>query len=97
MFARLTNFHIDVKMFKKGANMYEKSVVPAARLQKGYKGAMLLGNPKTGEGVSITFWESEKDAEANEQNQYYQNQLVKFITAFTNPPTRQGFEVLLNE
>jgi hypothetical protein len=97
MFARLTNFHIYVKMFQDAVKIYEMSVVPSARVQKGYQGAMLMGNPKTGEGVSITFWNSEKDAESNEKNQYYQDQLIKFITAFTAPPTRQGFEVFIKE
>jgi len=77
--------------------IYKKSVIPAARSQKGYKGAYLLADRKEGKGVSITFWRSEKDAIANEENRYYQEQLVKFVGLMAGPLIREAYEVSLRD
>jgi heme-degrading monooxygenase HmoA len=46
--------------------------VPASKSQKGYKGAYLLTDRDTGKGMSITIWDTEEDAVANERSGYYQ-------------------------
>jgi heme-degrading monooxygenase HmoA len=93
MFARLTLVHIKREKTDDCIEIYEKSVVPAARSQQGYKGAYLLADRKTGKGISITLWKSEKDAISNEDNRYYQEQVLKFRVFFTKPPIREGYEV----
>lgn len=93
MFARLTRARIRVDRIDEFIKRYEESVVPAAKSQKGYRGAYLLVDRKTGEGVAITFWASEEDALANERNRYYQEQVAKFINFYTQPPIREGYEV----
>jgi len=75
--------------------IYEENVVPAAKSQKGYQGAYLLMNRETGKGISITVWDSEEDAVANEQSGYYQEQVAKFKGIFTAPPVREGYEVVV--
>lgn len=93
MFARLTRVHVKIDRIDELIKRYEESVIPAAKSQKGYRGAYLLVDRKTGEGVSITFWTSEEDALANERNRYYQEQVAKFINFYTQPPIREGYEV----
>ncbi len=93
MFARITSMNIKVDRIDEAVRIYEHSVIPAAKLQKGFLGAYLLSDPKTGKGISLTLWKSEEDALANERNRYYQEQLVKFIDFFQSPPIREGFEV----
>lgn len=94
MFARLTSFDLKVERIDEAINIYKKSVVPAAKMQKGFLGAYLLSDRQTGKGISITFWKSEEDALANERNRYYQEQLVKFIPLFQSPrAVREGYEV----
>ncbi|OGD10948.1 MAG: hypothetical protein A2Y86_02955 [Candidatus Aminicenantes bacterium RBG_13_62_12] len=95
MYARVTCIHIKPEKVGEAVRLYETSVVPAAETQKGFQGILLLTDATTGHGLSITFWDSEKEALANEQNLYYQNQLVKFMPYFSDPPTREGFEVSL--
>jgi len=73
--------------------IYKESIVPAAKSQKGYRGAYLLTDRKTGKGVSITLWDSEEDAIANEQSGYLQEQVSKLKEFFTAPPVREGYEV----
>lgn len=97
MFARLTIMHIDIEKIDDAIKVYKKSVVPAAREQKGFRGAYLLADRKTGKGISLTLWRNEEDALANEKNRYYQEQLVKFVPFFISAPIREGYEVSLRE
>jgi heme-degrading monooxygenase HmoA len=84
--------------FKKGkaeeaVRIYETSVLPAAKAQKGYRGCYYLADRQADKCIAVTFWESEKDAAANEENRYYQEQLIKFIGLYADPPIREGYEV----
>jgi len=95
MFARMTKFRIKIDKIETAIRLYNESVVPSAKAQKGFCRLSLLVNRETGEGTSITFWDSEEDAKANEENRYYQNQLIKFLN-FLEKPTfiREGYEVV---
>ena len=93
MFARLTTMDIFTDRIDEAIKLYRKSVIPAAKKQRGFTAAYLLSDRNTGKGMAITFWKSEEDALANERNLYYQEQLVKFITFFKSPPIREGYEV----
>jgi len=93
MFARLTTIRVKTERIDEAIELYKKSVVREAKLQKGFRGAYLLTDRKTGKGVAITLWRSEQDAIANEENRYYQEQLVKFMDLFAGPPIREGYEV----
>jgi len=93
MFARLTIVQVNIDKLDETRKIYKEGVIPAAKSQKGYREAYLLTNPKTGKGVSITLWDSEEDAIANEQSGYYQAQVGKFKDFFTAPPIREGYEV----
>jgi len=95
MFARLTTLNVRLDRIDQAINIYKKSVIPAARSQKGFLGAYLLSDRQTGKGLSVTFWKSEEDANANERNRYYQEQLVKFIDLLQSPPIREGYEVIV--
>lgn len=95
MYARVTCIHVKPEKVKEAIRLYEASVVPAAEAQKGFQGALLLTDAASGHGMTITFWDNERHALENEQNLYYQNQLVKFMPYFTAPPTREGYEVSL--
>jgi len=96
MYARNTIIHVPPDRIEECVKLYRKSVIPDAKKQKGYCGDLLLVDRKTGKGNSITFWKSEKDAIANEENLYYQEQLVKFLVFYTAPPIREGYEVRIN-
>lgn len=93
MFARLTIVQLKVDRIDESVKLYEDSVVPAAKSQKGYRGIYLLTDRKTGKGISIALWDSEEDAIANEQSGYYQEQVNRFKDLFAAPPVREGYEV----
>jgi heme-degrading monooxygenase HmoA len=93
MYARLTTLNVKPGTVDEGIAIYKKSVVPAAKLQKGFVAAYLLVDRPTGKGMAVTFWRSEEDALANERNLYYQEQLVKFLDILVTNPIREGYEV----
>ena len=93
MFARLTIIQVNIKRIDEATKLYKESVIPAAKSQKGYRGIYLLTDRKTGKGISIAFWDSEKDAIANEQSGYYKEQVGKFKDLLTATPVREGYEV----
>jgi heme-degrading monooxygenase HmoA len=73
--------------------IYRDSVVPAAKQQKGFKGLYVLGDRKTGKGLTIALWETEADMMAGENSGYYQQQVAKFKDLFSAPPVREAYEV----
>ena len=77
-------------------NIYNGTVV-AAKSQKGYKGAYLLTDRDTGKNMSITIWDTEEDAVANERSGYYQEQVGRFKDIFKAPPVREGYEVSVQD
>lgn len=97
MFARVTTAYIKPERVDKLIEIFDQSIVPAAREQEGYKGADLLIDRESGKGLAITYWETEKDAIANEESKYYQDQLLKTVMLFTADPRREGFEVCVRD
>ncbi|MEW5959644.1 MAG: antibiotic biosynthesis monooxygenase [Chloroflexota bacterium] len=93
MFARLAIVQIKSGRLEEATRLFEESVVPAAKAQKGFKGINLLTDPATGKGIAVSFWESEADALANEQSGYLQEQFDKFKDLFAAPPVREGYQV----
>ncbi len=96
MFARMTIMMVQKDRIDDAIKVYNQSVVPAAKKQKGYCGACLLTNLEEGRGISVTFWSSRQDAEANEDNLYYQEQLAKFLEMFSGPPIKEGYDVAVH-
>lgn len=97
MFARLTKAQIKIDRVDEFIKRYKKSVVPATKAQKGFKGLYLLVDRQTGYGISFSLWESEEDVLANERNRFYQEQVAKFVNFYAKPPTREGYEVIVQE
>lgn len=96
-FARVTITQGKIDKVDESIKLYAESVIPAAKSQKGYRGILLLTNRETGKSISISFWDSEEDAIANEQSGYYQEQIAKFKDFFTAPPIKEGYEVTVKD
>jgi heme-degrading monooxygenase HmoA len=75
--------------------IWKESVLPAAQSQQGFKGALVLGDRTTGDGISISLWDSEADMATGESSGYYQEQLAKFGSIFTGKPDTKHYEVFL--
>jgi heme-degrading monooxygenase HmoA len=71
--------------------------MPSARRQLGFGGAMLLTDPETGIGISVTMWETEEDREAGEASGFYKEQIAKFADFLVETPVRKHYEVSVLE
>jgi len=94
MYARVTTVYVRNDLIEKAIGIYRDSIIPAARRQKGFHSGTLLIDRESGKGMSITLWDSKEDILANEENQYYQEQLLKMMVVFTTDPIREEYEVL---
>ena len=97
MFARMTFLQVKLDCIDEAIELYEKSVIPSAKKQRGFRGSCLLSNRETGKGISVTFWRTKEDALANEKNLYYQQQLVKFLGFLSGPPIREEYDVSVHK
>jgi heme-degrading monooxygenase HmoA len=97
MFARVTSAEIFKEKIDQFIEIYIEYVVPVAKKQKGFMGTHLFVDRETGNGMSITYWESEEDALANEKSLYYQEQVARFISFYAKQPIREGYDVPVQE
>jgi hypothetical protein len=51
MFARVSQFAVSPERLQQGRRAVEDHVVPALRMQAGYCGGLLLGNPRERQGA----------------------------------------------
>jgi heme-degrading monooxygenase HmoA len=96
MFARVTIGQMPPGKLDEATGIYRDSVLPAAKQQKGFKGLYVLGDRKTGKGLTIALWETEADMLAGETSGYYQQQVAKFKNILTAPAVREVYEVTLH-
>ncbi len=97
MFARLLRIKTKIERIDEAAKLFEESVIPLLKNQKGYKGAYFLTDRKTGVSIPITLWENEEDMLATESSHFFQEQLVKFMSFFKAPPIREAYEVIVQD
>lgn len=93
MFARHVTTEIKKEKIEEALNIYKESVIPVGKAQEGYRGIYLLVNKETGKIISISFWDNENYAIANENSGYFQEQVKKFNGILISPPIREGFDV----
>jgi quinol monooxygenase YgiN len=97
MHGRIVTVHVDPADIDEAVEVYEASVVPAAKSQAGFHGAMLFVDHATGRGVSVTFWESEELMMQGQGSQYYSDQIAKFAALLTRAPEQHGYELVTRE
>jgi len=95
MFAWVNKIRVKRNNVDVSVKLCRDSVIPAAKSHKGFRGAYLLTDRKTGKGIFMTLWDSEEDAVSNEHSGYYQQQLTKFKDFLTAPPVREGYELAI--
>jgi heme-degrading monooxygenase HmoA len=60
MYCRLIRLKGTPDKVDEGVKLWTADVMPALKKQGGFAGAALLGNRETGEGFTVTYWETEK-------------------------------------
>jgi heme-degrading monooxygenase HmoA len=96
MYARVAQVRIQPERVAEAIAIYEKRVVPALTEQAGFRGVLLLTQPESGRGISITLWDSEEDRTSGEVSGFYQAQLAQFAGMFSESPVRDAYEVAIS-
>jgi len=78
---------------REAVRIYQGRVVPAAREEEGFRGALMLTDPDTGEALSISLWNSEEDMHASEASGFYHRKLNELDALFISTPVRKHYEV----
>jgi len=77
--------------------IYRHEVIPSAKEERGFSGALLLTDQDTGEAVSISFWASEDDMHTSEFSGFYHKKLTELDKLFISTPVRKHYEVSVQE
>jgi heme-degrading monooxygenase HmoA len=93
MEARVVDLRVVPTEAREVVRIYRDSILPAARYQQGFRGALLLTDDDTGLGISITLWETEEDRQEGEANGFYQEQVGKISDLLTETPVRKHYNV----
>src|SRR5713101_5810920 len=59
MYTRVVRLKGDPSKVDEAVQLWTQEILPLLKKQPGFTGATLLGNRKTGEGLSVSYWESE--------------------------------------
>ena len=93
MIARVARFQVSIDVIDEVIKTFREGVIPAVKLQEGYRNGYLLTDRKTGECVSIAFWNSAEEAIADEESGHYQERVDMGRDLYTALPVREIFEV----
>ncbi|HEX8034803.1 MAG TPA: hypothetical protein VF510_13190 [Ktedonobacterales bacterium] len=97
MHARVTTATIQQDKIDECIRIFRDSIVPDIQRQKGFRDLLMLTNRATGKSAFYALWESEADLRANEASGSYQLQVAKLLPMFVGQPTREIYEVTVNE
>jgi heme-degrading monooxygenase HmoA len=93
MHCRAVTVQVQPGKTQEAIDIYNNSLVPAAKQQKGFQGAYLMTDAATGKALSITVWASETDMVEGEKSGYYQEQIAKFGAVFAAAPGMEHYEL----
>ena len=97
MFARVLKSRLKIDKIAEATRIFQEIVIPLCREQRGLQGAYYMSDPKTGESMVLTFWESKEAMLANEASRFFQEQVARFVPFYTQPPIREAYEVAIRE
>lgn len=91
MYARVTKIRFTPEM-KAEVSSVAQGLAPILRRQRGFESLQVLTDPNSGEGIIVTVWETEADAEASEATSSYIGQMSmmsSFLSKRLAPETYQ--------
>ena len=93
MHAKVVTFQIKPGRRADVSRLFDEFVIPGAKKFKGFKGGMLLTDPKSGKATSVALWETEEDIIASEASGYYKEWVAKLSDHLAAQPAREIYEV----
>jgi heme-degrading monooxygenase HmoA len=92
MYARVVNIRFPPDMRAEVVDV-ARGVAPILRERRGFDGLQVMTNPNAGEGVMVSFWETEADAEASEASPSYIGQMSMMSSFLSERLARETYEV----
>ena len=92
MYARMTDIRFAPEM-KAEVTSVARGLPPILRRQRGFEGLQVLTDPSAGEGIIISLWETETDAEASETGASYIGQMSMMSSFLDKPLVPKTYEV----
>lgn len=96
MYARVTFVQVAPDDVDESVRLFDESVIPAARQEEGFQGAMLLVR-ENGEAMAIDLADTLEHLQANERSGFYQSQVAKFRDRIVGHPRREIFRVAVSK
>ncbi|HEV2461941.1 MAG TPA: antibiotic biosynthesis monooxygenase [Ktedonobacterales bacterium] len=93
MHARITTVQLRPETVDASIALYQGEIVPVIKAQSGFQGVYLFTDRATGNGVSLTLWASEADAQAYETSGTYRQLVAKLAPNFASAPTLATYDV----
>jgi len=78
---------------EEGRKIWDESVIPATKDEKGLISSFLLVSEQQDEAMSVALWESKEAAEAIQKSGLYQEQLKKFLSLIKSVEDRKFYDV----
>ena len=94
MYARVTNLRFPPTMRTEVVGVAQ-GLAPILLRQRGFDGLNVLTDPAAGEGILVSFWETEADAEASEIDASYIGQMSMMSSFLSEPLAPKTYETNL--
>ena len=92
MHARVVTLKVTPETAAEAVRRYEESI-DNSKSTAGYKMGILLTNPDTGKGFSITLWETKEQVLEGNTGDYYAQQMRTMGDVWAEPPILEDYEV----
>ena len=98
MHARVVTTKYQPGKVDEATQIYRESILPEARQQAGFQGAMALVDRSTDKAMAITLFQTEADAQASgASSSYMQAQIAKVASLLAAAPVIETYEVVVQE
>ena len=92
MYARVTNIRFPPEM-RAEVTRIARGLGPILKRQRGFEGFQVLTDPDTGEGIIVSCWGTQADAEASEAGSSYIGQMSMMSSFLHEPLVPKTYEV----
>jgi len=96
MYAQLITVSVKPDKIDEFQELYEEYINPEIKAARGYQGFYLLLDREKSEAISVTLWEDQAAAEANEEVNLYLEQRASY-PLYRESPERRGYEVAVRD
>jgi heme-degrading monooxygenase HmoA len=90
MFARVTHVQAKPGKLDDVIALYQDAVVPLLKQQQGFESTLLLSDPASGKGMSITLWHTDADRQAGDVNAQLHEQIIKVMPLLAAAPVAES-------